>query len=836
VTGTTVETVLPYSGMAVSELPTLDELGIQLGSQMWPPFGDERSAAGTNGPIRGVLAALRDSLADRLAEDLPVDTSADERQARLEAEYRALADRVVAAINRAQPDRRYHVTLEYLEDPRNRFTSEFWLFLADAARRISGDRELVFRSGRHSIPQAVARLARPFGIEGTYRAIARMTQLIAPNAVECAGTTPTSATLRWRGSEVVRQVPPEYAAAYTAVACQALRGGMAAIPSLVRGLPMAEITQPQCRTRGAPYCEWQVEWQPEEASSGKRTVAVAGAVSVAAIATAAVRLPGYRLAGMLAAAALPLVVARDRLRIRQLSNQRDESRRQLLEQRELSEAEYGIRAATHAEIQAKNLELQRRVAELTTLNEVGRAVSSTLDLDALLDASLTAVVEHGRYERALVMLHDPERGVLTGGRSVGGSAEEISAIGRYEVDLQREGSLLARIFSSDAPLLVTDVTTAGDQASREFAAGLGTTSFLGTPLVSKGRKLGVLAVDHGRGGRVPDEQDTSLLFTVGGLISSAIESAQLYREIERHNRELEERVRRRTEQLARAKEQADAARHQAEEARHQAEAANDAKGRFLSNVSHELRTPLTSVLGFAKIIGKRLDDAILPAVDVTDPRRRRDVNEVRDNISIIVAEGERLTAMINNVLDLAKIEAGHFEWQDQPVSIPELIHRSTNATASLFAAKELELRVDIEPELPVVRGDPDRLLQVLINLLSNAVKFTDSGWVAVSAGRNSDDVLISVTDTGVGIAPEDYDKVFEEFRQVGDTLTDKPHGTGLGLPISKEIVEHHGGRLWLESSAGQGSTFWLSIPLAPAGVAATEQSARVAGDGVTASG
>jgi PAS domain S-box-containing protein len=255
------------------------------------------------------------------------------------------------------------------------------------------------------------------------------------------------------------------------------------------------------------------------------------------------------------------------------------------------------------------------------------------------------------------------------------------------------------------------------------------------------------------------------------------------------------------------------ARREADAARRQAENANEAKSRFLSNVSHELRTPLTSVLGFAKVIGKRLDEVILPAVDTSDPKRARAARQVRDNLSIIVTEGERLTAMINNVLDLAKIESGRFDWKDEEISIAQLVQHAGNATASLFAGKGLELRVVVDDDLPVVRGDSDQLLQVVINLLSNAVKFTDTGRVAVRAARDDGVIRVSVSDTGVGIAPEDHDKVFEQFRQVGDTLTDKPRGTGLGLPISKEIVEHHGGRLWFESAPGQGSTFYFSLPI-----------------------
>ena len=257
---------------------------------------------------------------------------------------------------------------------------------------------------------------------------------------------------------------------------------------------------------------------------------------------------------------------------------------------------------------------------------------------------------------------------------------------------------------------------------------------------------------------------------------------------------------------------------QAEEAMRQAketaEAASQMKGTFLANVSHELRTPLTSVLGFAKIIKKRLDEVIFPAVPTDDKKIERAVTQVNTNVDIIIAEGERLTSLINNVLDLAKIEAGKIEWNMQPISIQEIIDRAVAATSSLFETKPFKLTVDVQDGIPQTIGDHDRLLQVVINLISNASKFTDEGGITVRVWRDDSNVLVSVTDTGMGIAQSDYDKVFEQFVQVGDTLTNKPKGTGLGLPISKQIVEHHGGKMWVESVLGKGSTFTFSLPIA----------------------
>lgn len=250
---------------------------------------------------------------------------------------------------------------------------------------------------------------------------------------------------------------------------------------------------------------------------------------------------------------------------------------------------------------------------------------------------------------------------------------------------------------------------------------------------------------------------------------------------------------------------------------------------FLSTVSHELRTPLTSVLGFAKVIARKLDDVVFPLVPAVDAKTTRTVQQVRDNLDIIVAEGQRLTALINDVLDLSKMEAGKIEWKREPTAIPGLLEHAIAATQSLFEQKDVRIATDIAADLPPVVCDRDRIVQVSINLLSNAIKFTDRGSVTVAARRRQaadpplanggDFVVVAVSDSGIGVADRDIKNIFEKFKQVGDTLTDRPKGTGLGLSICREIVESHGGRIWAESCIGAGSVFSFSLPLAAGGQA-----------------
>ncbi len=244
------------------------------------------------------------------------------------------------------------------------------------------------------------------------------------------------------------------------------------------------------------------------------------------------------------------------------------------------------------------------------------------------------------------------------------------------------------------------------------------------------------------------------------------------------------------------------------------------KNDFLNTVSHELRTPLTSILGFAEMIQEKLEDVVFPAILVQDQsslkqnqKVQRAINVVQSNIEIIVSEADRLTSLINNVLDIAKMESGQVDWHIQMVESSIILERAIAATYSLIEKSSLQFIRDFDPNLPLINVDRDRIIQVIINLISNAVKFTEEGSITCQAKKSETSLIIKIIDTGIGIAPENQETVFERFKQVGDILTDKPKGTGLGLPICKQIIEYHGGKIWVESALKQGSTFAFTLPL-----------------------
>lgn len=237
------------------------------------------------------------------------------------------------------------------------------------------------------------------------------------------------------------------------------------------------------------------------------------------------------------------------------------------------------------------------------------------------------------------------------------------------------------------------------------------------------------------------------------------------------------------------------------------------KSEFIAALSHELRTPMTSMLGFTKIIKKRLAEVIFPQLPVENSKVQKAMHQVDGNIDIIMTEGQRLTKLINDVLDITKMEAGKMKYQMKELSIEQVLQRATENMRPFFDRPDKKLIVEIEPGLPLIMGDEDRLLQTVINLISNGEKFTAQGNITCRAIRQGQEIVCSIADTGRGIAKADLEKIFDKFVQVGDGLTDKPQGTGLGLAICRQIIELHGGKIWVTSELGQGSVFFFTLPI-----------------------
>jgi signal transduction histidine kinase len=291
-------------------------------------------------------------------------------------------------------------------------------------------------------------------------------------------------------------------------------------------------------------------------------------------------------------------------------------------------------------------------------------------------------------------------------------------------------------------------------------------ALLAVPLLREDRLIGGLVVRRRAPGQFQKET-VDLLQTFATQSTLAIQNARLFREIEAKGRELE--------------------------------IASKHKSDFLANMSHELRTPLNAILGYTELILDKIYG------DVPE-----NIQEVLERVE---KNGRHLLGLINDVLDLSKIEAGQLVLSLDDYSMKEVVHTVFTSVESLAAEKNLELQVSVAPEVAQGKGDHQRISQVFLNLVGNAIKFTEAGEVRVEATASDDTFVISVSDTGPGLSEADQQMIFEEFHQVDGSSTRKKGGTGLGLSIAKRIVEMHGGRIWVESTEGKGSTFWFTLPV-----------------------
>jgi signal transduction histidine kinase len=308
--------------------------------------------------------------------------------------------------------------------------------------------------------------------------------------------------------------------------------------------------------------------------------------------------------------------------------------------------------------------------------------------------------------------------------------------------------------------------------SRKRALQNGHRTALAVPLIHASEAIGVILMRRGEV-RPFVERQVELVNTFADQAVIAIENARLFEEVQSRTRELAKTV----EDL---------------------EIASQHKSQFVANMSHELRTPLAAILGYAELMEEGF----------YDPLGQKSL----DALARIRSNGKHLLGLINTVLDIAKIESGQFTLNMTEYDIQSIVETVRSATESLAQNKKLTLKTEVAKPLPIGLGDEQRLTQVLLNLVGNAIKFTDTGEVRVTAKAADGRFSVSVVDTGPGIPADQLTRIFEQFHQVDNSNTKAKGGTGLGLAIAKQIVEMHGGRIWVESTLGQGSIFQMELP------------------------
>lgn len=399
------------------------------------------------------------------------------------------------------------------------------------------------------------------------------------------------------------------------------------------------------------------------------------------------------------------------------------------------------------------LETQENVAELRLLFSITQAAAASIDAGERIQNMITALHNNlGRADVALMIASDDH-------------LETIASAGLGPIPAQISASegLVGQVMSLGQPIMINDLDEIPDYQDKNRHI----LSQLVVPLNLGRRTIGVINVESVQR-EAFTERDLRLLQTLSVSLASTLESGRLFRDIQAANEQLRELDRLKTQ--------------------------------FLANMSHELRTPLNSIIGFSRVILKGIDGPI--------------TKEQQEDLTSIHNSGQHLLRLINDILDLAKIEAGKIAMAFETVDLNETADSVMSTARGLIKDKPIKLYWDVEPGLPLIEADPIRLRQILINFLSNAAKFTEEGEIRLQINRHDPRfVHISVKDSGMGIDEADYDKLFEAFEQVDSSATRTVGGTGLGLPITKKLVEMHGGQIWFESEVGRGSTFHVTLPI-----------------------
>lgn len=415
------------------------------------------------------------------------------------------------------------------------------------------------------------------------------------------------------------------------------------------------------------------------------------------------------------------------------------------------------------DLESRSAELTRRVDQLEALSEVGEAVSSSLDADEVLRTIVTVAVELTGTDGGSLMEYDEDTQLFSVRTAFGTSPLVLEALRSSRIHLDE--TLVGRACLSRTPLQVEDLARAELDPHLSVLYAAGWRSVVVAPMLRSDRVVGALVVRRMTPGPF-SEETCDLIAAFASQSAIALTNARLYQQLELQSAEL-----------------AEASQHKSE---------------FLASMSHELRTPLNAVIGFSEVLLERMFG---------------DLNERQeDYLRDILNSGRHLLALLNDVLDLSKVEAGQMELDPSTFDVAEALGYALSMVRERAANHRIALHLDVAEGVRLVQADELRFKQIMLNLLSNAVKFTpDGGRVAVTAEAVHADLVVTVSDTGVGIAPAEQERIFDSFQQGGRTAR-KVEGTGLGLTLTKRIVELHGGRLWVKSELGHGSTFGFSIP------------------------
>ncbi|BCA53125.1 hypothetical protein W02_02650 [Nitrospira sp. KM1] len=663
---------------------------------------------------------------------------------------------LVSRLNERIPDPAFHVTEDFITNPWNSYSTEFSAFFTQFCSDISSDPDLQFNMARKkAISPIIQILLRRFSVQQIYGMSIYIAQRYSRNCfyVETVTSSDRWAILRFEFSERAHKHFGPYRRACAKLWCTAVKGYFVGVPEIFHKLPPARVTDRSCIAEGDDFCEWEVVWPVHES----------------------------------------------RLRFWQPSTwfRKPGSTRRIEEGQKIIEEQARSLDAWHDELQKSYVqqqqltaELRRRVDHLTTLHETGLAFTSTRDREDILKCALETLIHKLSYDRVMISFYDDARHVAHSARLVGVTAEVADLAKKIEVPVTDPTTIEGTVLLRGEPILVRNIDDIVDRLHplyRELALQTHTVSFLSVPLKLQHSVLGAITVDRSKADSLTQE-DLKLMVTFANQLAIALDNVSAYREIEELNVGLEDKVHERTVQL--------------ELANKQLQELNQLKSSFVSMVSHELRTPMTSI----RVYVENMMDGLTGTIN----------DQQSKYLSRMLVNIDRLSRMINDLLDLSRIEAGRVELHSQTISVQEFVTDTLDTLRSLAAEKSLSLESAFIGNLPRIEVDKDKLTQILTNLIGNAFKFTPAtGRVRVTVTHKEQDTTVefSISDTGCGIPIEEIPRVFDKFFKSAAHSSNQ-RGAGLGLAIVKSLVELHGGQILVTSTLGKGSTFTFTLPIA----------------------
>jgi signal transduction histidine kinase len=431
-------------------------------------------------------------------------------------------------------------------------------------------------------------------------------------------------------------------------------------------------------------------------------------------------------------------------------------------------AAVAAQASIHIETLRLTEELQKRAAELATVATVSTTASNVLDPDELLDKVVNLTKERFNLYHSHIYLMDKSWNILLLAAGAGEIGRQMVAEG-WNIPLNHEQSIVASAARNRQSIIANNIVRDKDSSFLSNRLLADTRSEMAVPMIVGEKLLGVFDVQSDITNYFTEE-DANIYTTLASQVAVSLQNARLYAEQTATVTQLRE--------------------------------LDKLKSSFLANMSHELRTPLNSILGFSDVILEELDGPL--------------TENMQNDVRLIQKNGQHLLHLINDVLDMAKIESGRMNLHPEKFRVHETLDEVTSITSTLASEKNLSLFIENDSDQDVeIFADRTRIRQVMINLVNNSIKFTEKGKIALCVKHQDEKVIITVKDTGIGIPPDKLEAVFQEFTQVDTSTTRKGGGTGLGLPISRRLVEMHGGRIWGESTGnpGEGSTFFVELPL-----------------------